>query len=142
MQSAATKRRSIQMSWAHPQSTLVPRKTIVGKTFVFPEHSHNDNDKSYQDRAEYCPQTDCDKSQMSSTTGNSATLILFSLGPSYGWTDSIYTCSQIVLNKYGFSYFSQVIQHILNLGKIRNGPTVASFDLLKRLIFFYLKSDF
>ena len=50
--------------------------------------------------------------------------------------------SEIVLNKYGFSYFSQVIQHILNLGKIRNGPKVASFDLLKRLIFFYLKSDF
>ena len=50
--------------------------------------------------------------------------------------------SEIVLNKYGFSYFSQVIQHILNLGKIRNGPKVASFHLLKRLILFYLKSDF
>ena len=50
--------------------------------------------------------------------------------------------SQIVLNKYGFSYFSYIIQHILNVGKIRNGPKVASFDLYKWLIFFYLKSDF
>ena len=49
--------------------------------------------------------------------------------------------SEIVLNKYGFSYFSYIIQHILNVGKIRNGPTVASFHLLKRLILFDLKSD-
>ena len=50
--------------------------------------------------------------------------------------------SQILLNNYRFWDFSQVIQHIFNLGKIRNGPKVASFDLHKRLIFFDLKSVF
>ena len=43
--------------------------------------------------------------------------------------------SQILLNNCRFSDFSQVIQHIFNLGKIRKVQKVASFDLRKRVIF-------
>ena len=50
--------------------------------------------------------------------------------------------SQILLNNCRFSHFSQVIQHVFNLGKIWNGAKVVSFHLRKRLIFFYLKCGF
>ncbi len=47
--------------------------------------------------------------------------------------------SQILLNNCRFSDFSQVIQHIFNLGKIGKVRKVAPFHLGKRLIFFYVK---
>ena len=48
--------------------------------------------------------------------------------------------SQILLINCWFSDFSYAIQHNSSVGKVWNGPLVASFHLRKRQIFFYLKS--